>query len=458
MRAGLASMKLDRRRNSIWINTTSGLFEFSLKSKQFRVIDALNEITKTKDYNSFFGIDIDRDGRVWFATNPHGILIYDPETNQAHKLFSDPKLQKVVSEQNLQLYIDRDGIVWTSYLHANGIYELLPYSPSIKMYSSGSGNNSLSHSTVTSIIPGPQGKMWIGTLDGLNIFDPVTEKFEILREKDFKGLKGKVFAPLFVDTTKQTAWISVGTPLNYWNMKVYEVDLKNMNAYPVNFRDGSKQLDSLIFSPTLAKPFKGKYLIAEDNYGVFELKPESREAELLIPFPFPKVSFVIGDGIFFFEGLSKTGLNSTFKFTGDGRWTSVPHVFDTLKWSDIKYDSLNRSYWVCLRNEILLYDEDFNKIKSFKPDEKANGRIVETQVDRSGNLWFSNWLRQVGKVNRSTGSVYYLSELDGYQKQYFDQFAPSAQDGKGNIYFGNGTTSGWGGRRLARVNKSATRK
>ncbi|HMG90320.1 MAG TPA: hypothetical protein VK589_09670, partial [Chryseolinea sp.] len=435
-------MKLDPKRNSIWINTPSGLFEFSLKSKQFRVIDALNEITKAKDYNSYVGIDIDRDGRVWFATNPHGIFIYDPETNQGHKLFSDPKLQKDVSEANLQLYIDRDGIVWASYFWAKGIYELIPYSPSVKMYSRGSTNNSLSHSTVTSIVPGAQGKMWFGTLDGLNVFDPVTETFEILREKDFKGLSGKVFAPLFVDTIKQRAWISVGTQVNYWNMKVYEVDLKNMNAYPVNFRDGPKQLDNLIYGPTSAKPFKGKYLIAEDNYGIFELKPESREAELVIPFAFPKVRFVIGDGVLFCEVLSKTGLNTTFNFTGDGKWTRVPHVFDSLKWSDIAYDSLNRSYWVCLRNEILLYDEHFNKIKSFKPDEKANGRIVAAQVDRSGNLWFSNMLRQVGKVNRSTGSVYYLSELDGYQKRFFDQFAPSSQDNRGNIYFGNGTTDG----------------
>ncbi len=115
MRVVLQSMKLDRKRNSIWINTPSGLFEFSLKSKQFRFIDVLNEITRSKDYDRYIGIDIDKDGRVWFATNPHGIFIYDPETNQAHKLFSDPKLQKDVSEHNLQLYIDRDGIVWASY-------------------------------------------------------------------------------------------------------------------------------------------------------------------------------------------------------------------------------------------------------------------------------------------------------------------------------------------------------
>ena len=78
------SMKMDSKRNSIWINTPSGLFEFSLKSKQYRVIDVLNEITKAKDYDRCVGIDLDKQGRVWFATNPQGIFIYDPKTNQAY--------------------------------------------------------------------------------------------------------------------------------------------------------------------------------------------------------------------------------------------------------------------------------------------------------------------------------------------------------------------------------------
>ncbi len=55
---------------------------------------------------------------------------------------------------------------------------------------------------------------------------------------------------------------------------------------------------------------------------------------------------------------------------------------------------------------------------------------------------FRTCFDRLEKSTRSTGSVYFLSEVDGYQKQYFDQFAPSAQDGKGNIYFGNGTTGG----------------
>jgi hypothetical protein len=68
-------------------------------------------------------------------------------------------------------------------------------------------------------------------------------------------------------------------------------------------------------------------------------------------------------------------------------------------------------------------DEDFNKINTFKLEEKAQWLIVATEIDSSGNFWFANLLGQVGKVNASTGSFYFLSDVDGYQKQFFDWFA-----------------------------------
>ena len=51
------------------------------------------------------------------------------------------------------------------------------------------------------------GKMWIGTADGLNIFDPETEKFEVLREKDLPGIKGPISHLLYIDTVRQKAWL-----------------------------------------------------------------------------------------------------------------------------------------------------------------------------------------------------------------------------------------------------------
>ena len=442
VRKDAESMKLDRKRNSIWINTPYGLFEFSLRSKQFRTIDALAEITKSKEYDRHTGIDIDKDGKIWFATNPLGILIYDPETNQVKKLFSDSKLQKEIGERVHHLYIDRDGIIWTSYFLPKGIYQLVLYSPSAKSYSSGSNSNSLSHSTVTTIVPGAHGKMWIGTLDGLNIFDPVTEKFEVLREKDLKGVKGNAFAPLFVDTTRQTAWISVGSHLNYHNMSLYEVDLKTMKAYRISFRDGSKDLDTLHYDPSSVKLYEGSLLIADDRYGVFELKPGRREAQLLIPYSSRKARLIIGDGILFFHSGGGNRMNSTFKFGANDKWTKVPHPFDSLFWTNIHYDSLKRLYWVCLSYEIALYDENFNWKKTFKHSEGKNRRIMTALTDQQGNLWYANYGRGIARLNTSTGSLHFLSEADGFQGQYFDWYAPGSQDINGDIYFGSGTPDG----------------
>src|SRR5262245_16560120 len=179
-------MRYDPVRNSVWINSGEGLLEFSLMTKQFRRIEALSELIKQKNYNRGVGVDIDSQGRIWFSTWADGIFIYDPETEQVRKPLSDTSLQKRAGENNLHLYCDRDGIVWTSkWLTGNDIYELLPYNPPVKLYVPDPKlPGSLSNKNIASIVPGPQGKMWIGTADGLNIFDPGTEKFEVLREKD----------------------------------------------------------------------------------------------------------------------------------------------------------------------------------------------------------------------------------------------------------------------------------
>ena len=57
----------------------------------------------------------------------------------------------------------------------------------------------------------PQGKLWIGTADGINIFDPLTETFEVLREKDLPGIKGTAIIPLYIDTVRQKAWLNAGS-------------------------------------------------------------------------------------------------------------------------------------------------------------------------------------------------------------------------------------------------------
>jgi ligand-binding sensor domain-containing protein len=160
-------MKYDPKRNSIWVNSGDGLLEFSLNDQKFHIPGALNSYIKSEKYDRDVGIDIDIDGRVWFATKSHGILIYDPKIGTVQPLFSSQDPQKKAGDANLHIYCDRDGIVWTTNYQSFGIYELLPFNHSVKRYPAKPGmQDSLSNGYVITIIPAAQNKMWIGTYDG----------------------------------------------------------------------------------------------------------------------------------------------------------------------------------------------------------------------------------------------------------------------------------------------------
>ena len=278
-------MKYDPKRNSIWINSGDGLLEFSLNDQQFRIPGALNDLIKSKEYDRDVGIDIDVNGRIWFATRSNGILIYDPKTEIVHPLFSDQDPQKKAQEANLHIYCDRDGIVWTTNYGSFGIYELLPFDPSIKRYSPKEGKNSLSNGCVITIVPAEQNKMWIGTFDGINIFNPITEKFEVLREGDLPGIRGNAIAPVHIDTLRQKAWLyAASDSLRFYQSGgIYEMDIRTRKCRKIIFRDGIKLFDTLAIDPTFVRPYKNGIQIFAEFYGVFEIKEGSLFADLVVP-------------------------------------------------------------------------------------------------------------------------------------------------------------------------------
>ena len=218
----------DSKRNSIWVNSGDGLLEFSLIDKQFRKIDAFNELVKTKGYKRGVGIDIDIHGRVWLSTFYNGIFIYDPKTKAARPVFSDPDLQKKAGDANLHIYCDRDGIVWTSNYSEYGIYEILPHNPPIQRFTANPKmKDSLSNHAIYKIIPVAHGEMWIGTEDGLNILDTKTDQFRVLRQKDLPGISGNFIVPVYIDTIRQKAWVrSATSTANVQEMDLYEMDMK----------------------------------------------------------------------------------------------------------------------------------------------------------------------------------------------------------------------------------------
>ncbi len=439
-------MQLDPGRNSIWLNSPDGLLEFSMNDKKFRPINAFKEFILLKDYNRWVGIDIDTEGRIWLATQPKGILIYDPKTEQVRQLFSDSVLQKKTGDVNLQILCAQDGIVWSSYWLDRGIYQFLPYNPPVKRYAGNPGvQDSLSNGLIYTIIPAGQGKIWIGTGDGLNIFDPATEKFQVLREKDLPGIKGVTIVPLHVDTVSQKAWLNAGNPdmrnkvYDVYNMDLYEMDLKTRKCRRIIFRDGSKQLNGFVIVHTDIKPYKNGFLAADDNHGVFEIKAGSLFAELVIPYHRQIGNVVLAEEQLLLLVNYAGPPNFSYE-NKNGKWIKIAHPFDSLRLKSIYYDSRDKTYWISFRYELVHCDNKFRIIKTYGENDGYNRNILRMTTDNSGNLWFVNTIEQVGRLDLGSGKITFLSEADGYYYKDFDWTIPIANDARGNVFIG----TGWG--------------
>ena len=78
---------------------------------------------------------MDPQNRVWLATIPKGIVVYDPSDHSVELPFAkNPQLQNEISDRNACIYCDRDGIIWSGFWLRKGIYAVIPFSPSVRHY------------------------------------------------------------------------------------------------------------------------------------------------------------------------------------------------------------------------------------------------------------------------------------------------------------------------------------
>jgi signal transduction histidine kinase/streptogramin lyase len=425
------SMRFDRKRNSIWINSSDGLVEFSLADKKFHFVEAFAEYVKMKDYSRFVGIDIDRDGRIWLATSPMGIVIYDPVLKQAVPLLSDTIMRNKLGRHNYQIYIDRDGIVWITYWDYSGIYELLPYQPSVSFYPARPGvKDSLNTRRIGPFIPSDHGHVLIGTDKGQLIFDANLAKFYKPDLHDFSDLKLNGVSVVGEDTIDQKAWL-----LGPNGTAAYISDLVTHRSDSILFRNGSKKIDTISIESPLVFPYKNGLMAYDMNNGFFELRTGSHIAELVIPF-----KDFLGRAILAFNQKMLFVMNPNLHYSfeqKDGKWMRAAHEPDSLDWSAMHYDNKYQFLWVSTNNELIRFDQKMARTKTYTQKDGLSGTILAMQTDDKGNLWFVDNEKKIGRLDITTNIITTLSSADGYVSQDFDWWTPRAKDAQGNIYFGS---------------------
>ncbi len=167
------------KKGNLWIGTLGGgLNCLNLQTETFTIYKNNPRNPHSLSFDAVNALLEDRQGFIWIATQGGGLNRLDPATGFFTRFQHIPGNPQSIGGNDIPcLALDEFDNLWigswesglTRFNRAQGTFKTFVTEP---------GNaTSISHNSILSILPGWKGHLWIGTIDGLNLFDPVSERF-----------------------------------------------------------------------------------------------------------------------------------------------------------------------------------------------------------------------------------------------------------------------------------------
>lgn len=238
------SLAVDEADN-LWLGTNSGLYQWSKKdrntsqSPQKIVVDTLfpNQSIRT--------LTIDYYGNIWAGSLQKGVYVYHPLSKELHH-YTSKHSGELPSNNVRSLLQTNDGKIWIGTADGLSIFDdITGVFTTVRNQSD--NPNSLNNNIVYSIFEDHSGIIWIGTyLGGINKYDPLQARFpryrnfipnESIRLNDIRSV---------VKDDKGILWI--GTNSGLIEVPDPSGDNKNTNSAKLHFKNSS--ITELAYSPT----------------------------------------------------------------------------------------------------------------------------------------------------------------------------------------------------------------
>jgi len=155
------------------------------------------------------------DNQLWIATN-HGVLLMNPKERTAQALPVDSNRQDALPEKYVRSLVKaRDDSLWLGTWDSG----LIHYSPTTHQWKyfrhQDKVSAGLSHNRILSLLEDNEGRLWIGTLNGLNLFDPLSGRWRLFQTnaEDPHSLSGNLIRTLY-QSTDGVLWVGTHSGLN----------------------------------------------------------------------------------------------------------------------------------------------------------------------------------------------------------------------------------------------------
>jgi signal transduction histidine kinase/ligand-binding sensor domain-containing protein/class 3 adenylate cyclase/CheY-like chemotaxis protein len=364
--------------NSLWIGTRfDGLYHLKKDRKTFEhfVHDKNNpDSLSFNDVRDVLRID---NGDLWIATEEGGVNIRRRGEQKFIAFKRNSADSHSISLNDIwSLYQDRSGLIWigtaggglNTTLSFNSQFSRLTHSP----YQ----NNGLSHQFVWDVEEDAQGNIWFATLDGLDKYQPKSDKFTHFSNfvtRDYQGVGNRIQSFTFDD--EGDIWFgNQQGQLAIYSVKYDRTEVMQREG----FRDNYVSFNRIRM---VDKDRFGNIWVGTDD-GLLKYNPKQRK------------------------------LISEYHFSPEGQ------LGDSTIRTMLSDDKGN--IWFGTWNKGLQkYDPEFDRITSFKnkpgnPNSLSNNTVRSLYMDNQGNLWVGtfNGLNYLSAAAIANGENQFVSFLE----------------------------------------------
>jgi len=244
--------------------TRQGKIIVGARSRHVYIYQANGEIESILPYEQYgigaiYHATEDNRGRLWLSTKGDGLIIATPDSSQpmgyqlTHYRHDPDNLQSISGNNVYFTFIDSQQHIWVGTLDGGLNLVQENRDGQITFYNK---NNGFKHypayglyTEVRNIAEGKDGKIWIGTIDGLMLVDCTSQKPEEIQFTTYRNTPKRTFAnndiyTLFRDQTGQI-WVGAfGGGLQ----RLIETEDAGISFEPLGVREGLR--NDVIFSTT----------------------------------------------------------------------------------------------------------------------------------------------------------------------------------------------------------------
>ncbi|MFD2034048.1 two-component regulator propeller domain-containing protein [Belliella marina] len=218
---------------NLWIGTGQGLFRVHSQKMEVLPIEPEEKIFSNKVIKTIFQDD---QGQLWLGTD-FGLNIYDPISTENTQHFHHPLYPYSIANNVIwRIYEDRNGVIWLA--SSNGLSKVNKNGNFYTVHDISSKGQGIGNQ-IKSLIVSKQGDYWLATQHGVIQMDPDTESKTIFnsQSKPERRLIADNVSALLEDQ-RGRIWIGTVGGINIWDSKenrMYEIRADSINGLHSNY-------------------------------------------------------------------------------------------------------------------------------------------------------------------------------------------------------------------------------